>query len=82
MTTKTKTPEERSAAATIKELRARDAEQAMREYELEKLAVRARTEQLRAMRLSRESQASSSPPPPAPRASTPKTAVRLAKKRS
>jgi hypothetical protein len=61
-------------------LRARDAELAMREYELEKLAVRARTERLRAMRLSRESQASSNPPPP-PRASAPKTAVRLAKKR-
>ena len=78
MTTKAKTPEQRSAAATMKELRARDAEQAMREYELEKLAVRARTERLRAMRLSRESQASSNPPP---RASAPKTAVRLAKKR-
>jgi hypothetical protein len=80
MTAKSKTPEERSAAATMKELRARDAELAMREYELEKLAVRARTERLRAMRLSRESQASSNPPPP-PRASAPKTAVRLAKKR-
>jgi hypothetical protein len=80
MTAKSKTPEERSAAATMKELRARDAELAMREYELEKLAVRARTERLRAMRLSRESKASSNPPPP-PRASAPKTAVRLAKKR-
>jgi hypothetical protein len=80
MTTKTKTPEERSAAATMKELRARDAEQAMREYELEKLAVRARTERLRAMRLSRERQASSGPQS-APRAGATKTAVRLAKKR-
>jgi hypothetical protein len=80
MTVKAKTPEERSAAATMKELRARDAAQAMREYELEQVAVRARTERLRAMRLSRESQAPIAPQPK-PRASAPKTAVRLAKKR-
>ena len=40
--------------ATAKEERARDAALAMREYEAEKLAVRANTARLRALRLARE----------------------------
>jgi hypothetical protein len=48
----------RTMNANMKELRALDAASAMREYEEEKRAVLARTEQLRALRLSRDSQAS------------------------
>jgi hypothetical protein len=40
--------------AAMKEERARDAALAMREYEAEKLAVRAKTARLRALRLAKE----------------------------
>lgn len=58
MASKTKTAEEQAAALRMRELRARDAALAMQEYQQEQLAVRARTERLRALRLSRDSQVS------------------------
>jgi hypothetical protein len=42
------------AAITAKEERARDAALAMREYEAKKLAIRANTTRLRALRLAKE----------------------------
>jgi hypothetical protein len=42
--------------AAMKEERARDAELAMREYEAERLAVRAKTARLRALRLAQEAE--------------------------
>ena len=59
-----KSAEEQAAIATAKELRARDAELAMREYQLERTAIAARTERLRELRLSREREAAKNPPPP------------------
>ncbi len=59
---KNKTAEEQAAIATLKELRARDAALATREYEQEVLNTRARTERLRAMRLARDRQVAQSPP--------------------
>jgi len=56
MTSK-KNDEERTAIAANKDQRARDAAQATREYEQEKAALLARTEQLREQRLARERQA-------------------------
>jgi hypothetical protein len=44
------------AAITAKEERARDAALAMKEYKAEKLAVRAKTARLRALRLAREAE--------------------------
>jgi hypothetical protein len=41
-------------AAAIREQRAQDARQAMHEYEAEKLALQAKTERLRALRLAKE----------------------------
>jgi hypothetical protein len=58
-----KTAEERTAISAMKELRARDASLAMREYQLEKLAVQARTERLRELRLSRDREAARDEPP-------------------
>jgi hypothetical protein len=46
--------QERAAKVATKEERARDAALAMREYEAEKLAVRAKTARLRALRLAKE----------------------------
>jgi hypothetical protein len=56
--TKSKNDEQQAATASIKQLRAQDAASAMREYQQERLVVLARTERLRALRLSRDSQAS------------------------
>jgi hypothetical protein len=53
-----KNDEQRAATASIKQLRAQDAASAMREYQQERLHVLARTERLRALRLSRDSEAS------------------------
>jgi hypothetical protein len=53
-----KNDEKRAATASIKQLRAQDAASAMREYQQERLQVLARTEQLRALRLSRDRDAS------------------------
>ena len=60
--TKSKSDEQRAATASIKQLRAQDAASAMREYQQERLVVLARTEQLRALRLSRDSQPSDNQP--------------------
>jgi hypothetical protein len=51
MTTDSKSIQHRAAAATMKEQRAREAVEAMQEYEAEKLAIRANTARLRALRL-------------------------------
>jgi len=67
---KPKTPEEQAAVATLKELRARDAALATREYQQEVLNTRARTERLRALRL-----AQAEKKPPAPPAKTPASAA-------
>ena len=56
--TKSKNDEQQAATASIKQLRAQDAASAMREYQQERLVVLARTERLRALRLSRNSQPS------------------------
>ena len=56
--TKSKSDEQQAATASIKQLRAQDAASAMREYQQERLVVLARTELLRALRLSRDSQPS------------------------
>ena len=53
MTTIMKSAEERAA---IKEQRTRDAELAMRDYQADRLAVLAKTERLRQLRLARDSQ--------------------------
>ena len=47
---------DRTMKAAMKEERARDAELAMREYEAERLAVRANTARLRALRLAQEAE--------------------------
>jgi len=60
--TKSKNDEQRAATASIKQLRAQEAASAMREYQQERLIVLARTERLRALRLSQDNQASSSQP--------------------
>jgi hypothetical protein len=63
--TKTKDDEQRAATASIKQLRAQEAASAMREYQQERLIVLAKTERLRALRLSRESQPSNDQVPTA-----------------
>ena len=81
---KPKSAEEQAAIATLKELRARDAALATREYEQETLATRARTEKLRAMRLARDQKAAQNPAPAAPpkKAAAKMPGVRIAKGRS
>ena len=59
-----KSAEEQAAIATAKELRARDAALALREYQLERQTIAARTEKLRALRLAHEREAANNPPPP------------------
>jgi hypothetical protein len=54
MIRKGKSAEEHAAIASLKELRARDAVSATREYHQERQAIAARTERLRALRLARE----------------------------
>ena len=51
-----KTSEQPSSAAAIKEHRARDAAQAMREIEANRVAVLAKTARLRAARLAKEAE--------------------------
>jgi hypothetical protein len=63
MTAKT-IAEQQTAKALAKELRERDAALAMQEYQLETLALRARTERLRALRLSKGRPASKDQPKP------------------
>jgi hypothetical protein len=54
---------DKQARATTKLRRDRDAQQAMKEHEAERLAVRAKTQRLRAERLAREAATSSSKQP-------------------
>jgi hypothetical protein len=54
MPTTSKDAQQRAARIASKEERAKDAAAAMREYEAERLAVLARTERLRALRLARD----------------------------
>ena len=54
MTTNAKNAQQRATAMAAKEQRARDAQQAMHEYEVEQLAIRANTARLRALRLAKE----------------------------
>jgi hypothetical protein len=49
-----------------KEERARDGRKAMTEYEVQALAVRAKTERLKALRLAKEAQAQTEEPPAKP----------------
>jgi hypothetical protein len=63
--TKSKNDEQRATTASIKQLRAQEAASAMREYQQERLVVLARTERLRALRLSRDSQPSNDQVPTA-----------------
>ena len=53
------TAQQQGSAAAMKERRAREAAQALRDYEANRVAVRAKTERLRAERLAKE--ASNSP---------------------
>jgi hypothetical protein len=53
MPTNSKNPQPGTAAA-MKERRAREAAQAMKDYEADRAAIRAKTERLRALRLARE----------------------------
>ncbi len=82
MVGKGKTSEEQAAIASLKELRARDAALATREYEQERQALAARTEKLRALRLARERELASNPPPESRKvAAAKKPPARLAAKR-
>jgi hypothetical protein len=56
-------PKNLSSTAAVKLRRAQEASQAMKDYESERSAVRAKTERLRAERLAREL----ATPPPAPK---------------
>lgn len=62
MSIASKTTEQPSSAAALKELRARDAAQAMREHEANRAAVLAKTARLRALRLAKEAEAANSAP--------------------
>jgi hypothetical protein len=56
MATSPKDPQQQSAAAAVKAERALDKAAAMREYEAEKLALRANMARLRALRLAKEAE--------------------------
>jgi hypothetical protein len=56
MATTSRDARQRSAAAAVKADRALDKVAAMQEYEAEALALRARTERLRALRLAKEAE--------------------------
>jgi hypothetical protein len=54
MATVVKNAQQRAATVALKEERAREAARAMRDYEVERLAIRANTARLRALRLAKE----------------------------
>jgi hypothetical protein len=56
-----KEAKQRAAKTAVKEERARDAARAMQEYEAQKVAARAKTARLRALRLAKEAETGSSP---------------------
>ena len=57
-----KTAEQRASAAAMKERRAQDAAQAMRDYQANRVATLAKTARLRALRLAKEAEAGNSAP--------------------
>ncbi len=57
-----KTAQQRSSAAAMKERRAQDAAQAMRDYEAKRVATLAKTARLRALRVAKEAEAGNSAP--------------------
>jgi hypothetical protein len=64
MSLNSRTTQQQGSAAEIKERRAREAAQAVRDYEANRVAVRAKTERLRSLRLAREA---GNPPTKKPR---------------
>jgi len=68
MATTSRNAGQQSAAASVKAERDLDKVAAMREYEAEQLALRAKTERLRALRLAREAEAGRATPKPATKA--------------
>jgi hypothetical protein len=61
MATISRNARQQSAAASVKAERELDKAAAMREYQAEQLALRAKTERLRALRLAKEAEAKQSP---------------------
>ena len=57
-----RTAQQRSSAAAMRERRAQDAAQAMRDYEAKRVATLAKTTRLRALRLAKEAEAGNSAP--------------------
>ena len=57
-----RTAQQRSSAAAMKEGRAQDAAHAMRDYETKRVATLAKTTRLRALRLAKEAEAGNSAP--------------------
>jgi hypothetical protein len=87
MATTSRNAGQQSAAASVKAERDLDKVAAMREYEAEQLALRAKTERLRALRLAREAEAgqATATPEPATKAApvtAPLRAAGKARKRS
>ena len=66
MATTSRNAGQQSAAASVKAERELDKVAAMREYEAEQLALRAKTERLRALRLAREAEAGQATAVPQP----------------
>jgi hypothetical protein len=66
MATTSRNARHQSAATSVKAERDLDKVAAMREYEAEQLALRAKTERLRALRLAREAEARQAPAPTEP----------------
>jgi hypothetical protein len=62
MTINTNPTAQPSSAAVMKERRAQDAAQAMRDHEAKRVAILAKTARLRAMRLAKEAEAANSAP--------------------
>ena len=58
--------EQRAERRSKQEERARDGRKAMTEYEVQALAVRAKTERLKALRLAKKAQAQTEEPPAKP----------------
>jgi hypothetical protein len=66
MATTSRDARQQSAAASVKAERELDKAAAMREYQAEQLALRAKTERLRALRLAREAEAGQATATPQP----------------
>ena len=57
-----RTAQQRASAAAMRERRAQDAAQAMRDYQANRVATLAKTARLRALRLAKEAEAGNSAP--------------------